>query len=92
MSQHKRLKEAPTTKLSGLIKDWETKGVSRHTGKHRGSPQIRSAPATGIPSKAVSGGLTDEDLVSQRPFSKESNGRDVTRKNEASTVVNFRSN
>jgi hypothetical protein len=82
-SQHKRLKEA-LTKPSGLIKDWETKGVSRHAGSSK-QPRIHSTQAT--PSKDVPGGLTDSDLVSQRPSSKESKGWDVTRKNEASISV-----
>ena len=79
--QHKRL----ATKPSGLIKDWETKGISRVGLKGMSAP--RDGPTRATPLVDVPGGLTDEDLESQRPPSKELKGRDATRTNEASISV-----
>ena len=80
----KRLKET-TTKPSGLVRDWHTKGVSHSSWKGRAaSSQIRLTPP-----KDVLGGLTDEDMDSQRPSSIKSKGRDSTRTNEASILATF---
>lgn len=79
--QHKRLKE--TAKPSGLIKNWETRGIS----KGKGGAARQNGPTRATSPKDTLGGLTDEDLDSQRPSSKdlESKGRDVIRSNEVST-------
>ena len=83
----KRIKEtAPSTKPSGLVKDWQTKGISQG-GRKEGAitPQNISAP----PQDAI-GGLANEDADSQRPESSTiSKGQDVTRKNEACFSVMF---
>ena len=85
--QLKRLKETTTkvTKPSGLVRDWHTKGVSHGNWKGRAAAsQIRLTPP-----KDVLGGLTDEDLDSKRPSSKESKGWDLMRTNEASISATF---
>lgn len=84
--QHKRFKET-VTKPSGLIKDWETKGVSRSSWKGRGTRNEPTLATQSTHLENVIGGLTDEDLDSHRPPSKGLKGRDVTRTNEVSILV-----
>lgn len=85
--QHKRLKET-TTKPSGLIKDWQTKSISQGSWKGRAATP-KNGPTQATPPEDVLGGLTDEDLDSQRPSSNESKAQDVIRTNEASISLFF---
>jgi hypothetical protein len=69
------------------MKNWESKGISRG-GWNRGASTPRDGSVH--PNDALGGlndalgGLADEDADSERPASQTSNGRDATRKNEAS--------
>ena len=84
--QLKRLKET-VTKPSGLIRDWHTKGIMIPHGSRKGRPAASQIRLTS--SEDVLGGLTDADLDSQQPSSKESKGWDSTRTNEASISAAF---
>jgi hypothetical protein len=88
--QHKRFKET-VTKPSGLIKDWETKGISRSSWEGRGARNDPTLATQSTVLENVIGGLADEDLDSQRPPSKGLKGRDAMRTNEASTL-SFKNN
>ncbi|KAH9018292.1 hypothetical protein EDB85DRAFT_1897238 [Lactarius pseudohatsudake] len=78
----KHLKETvqavQATKPSGLLKNWSSRAVSRG-GLTGGTPTPRDDSV--LPDNVL-GGLADEDADSERPLSKMSKGRDVTRKNE----------
>ncbi|KAH9028283.1 hypothetical protein EDB85DRAFT_1892584 [Lactarius pseudohatsudake] len=66
------------TKPSGLLKNWSSRAVSQG-GLTGGTPTPRDDSV--LPDNVL-GGLADEDADLERPLSKMSKGRDVTRKNE----------
>jgi hypothetical protein len=86
----KRLKET-ATKPSGLIKDWKTKGFSSGSWKGRDARNVPTlaTQSTQLEEPEVIGGLTDENLDSQRLSLKEPKGRNAMRTNEASISVTF---
>jgi hypothetical protein len=71
------------TRPSGLVKNWQSKGISQGGRNGRAS----TPRDVTVPSGDVLGGLADEDAGSERPSPKMPRGRDVTRKNEASHRV-----
>jgi hypothetical protein len=80
----KRLK-VETVKLSGLAKNWQSKGISQGNQKE-GSPNTQHDPP---PSNNVLSGLDDEDADSAKPLSNVLKGQDVMQKNEASLFLPF---
>ena len=80
----KRLK-VETVKPSGLVKNWQSKGISRGDQQQGSSNTQHDSPS----SNNVLGGLDDEDADSMKPLSNVLKGRDVTRRNEASLFFTF---